>query len=126
MVAILGLWIDTGSGPVRNPALSDEEFEAGKLVIKNNNLNTLWQAAHDYETSRISGSITPPLTVHFSVIPSLTKNKAVRAWINTIWDLYYTRKPLVTYEWDPTLYDFSSCGESPYTASELKDEIYRL
>jgi hypothetical protein len=121
MVTLLGLWINNGSGPVRNPELSDEEFDSGLEALKQSNLNSLWQAAHDYEYAEISGSAVGLLVL--GVLQSKPRCAAVQNWISSIWTLYYARKSIITYEWDQTLYDFSSCGPIPYTCPELMEEL---
>ena len=115
------LWIDNGSGPIRNPALSDAEFAEGLESMKQSNTAALWEAAHNYEYFQVSGSAVGLLAL--GVAQSKPKCIAVMTWIQSIWTLYYQRKPLVTHEWDATLLDFSSCGQIPYTVPELIAEV---
>jgi hypothetical protein len=116
------LWIDTtdGRGPVRNPDITDTEFAEGLEEMKNANIATLWQAAHDYEYAEISGSAIGLLVV--GVLQGKSKSLAVREWIDSIWTLYYARKPLVQAQLDPALLDFTSCGPMPFTVPELRAE----
>jgi hypothetical protein len=120
---VVGLWIDRmdGNGPQRNPALTDAEYEAGLICQMNDNVKALWQAAHDYEYAEISGSAIGLIVL--GNLSSKPKCIAVQTWISSIWTLYYTRKPLVTYTWNNTLYDFSSCGSCPHTCPELMEEL---
>ena len=118
---VTALWIDDGSGPVRNPALTEAEFNAGIEAARASNVGTLWQAAHDYEYAEISGSAIGLLVL--GVSQQKPKCMAVMAWIQSIWSLYYQRKPLVTHEWNPTLLDFSSCGPCPWTVPDLLAEL---
>ena len=113
------LWIDNGSGPVRNPAITDDEFAAGLLELKAANLQLLWQSATDYQERYISGAAIGLLTI--GVIQGKPKSAAVMAWINSVWALYYRRKPLVTA--DHVDCDFSSAGPMPYTVPELQEEV---
>lgn len=118
---IKSAWVDHGSGPVRNPELSEQEFAAALVAVKEANIAALWQAAHDYEYAEISGSAIGALVL--GVMQSKPKCSAVQAWIQSIWNLYYTRKPLVTHEASSVSFDFSSCGPIPYTVPELMSEI---
>lgn len=86
------------------------------------NLQKLWQAATDYQTSYISDMAIGILTI--GVIQGLPKALAVKAWANVIWnDLYYPRKLLITHEYSPEFYDFSTVGPMPHTVPELNAEI---
>ena len=51
------------------------------------------------------------------------KSMAVQAWVTSIWTLYYSRKPLVTHEYQPELLDFSGCGVIPFTVPDLLAEV---
>lgn len=115
------LWIDNDSGPVRNPDLSDAEFEAGAAKLQAKNLASLWQAAHDFEYAEISGTAIGLLVL--GILQSKPKCLAVQAWDQSIWAIYYARKPLITEIWDAPLLDFSSCGPCPYTVPELLEEV---
>ena len=86
------------------------------------NMENLWLAATNYESSEISGSA--PAMVAIGIIKDLPKCKAVSTWITSIWILYYSRKSLVTNDiLDPAALDFSSCGKMPYTVPELMAEV---
>lgn len=115
------LWIDNGSGPVRNPYLSDAAFQDGLDKLKADNVAALWQAAHDFEYAEINGTGVGLLVI--GVQRSLPKSLAIMAWDQSIWNLYYQRKPLVTHQWDGSLMDFSSCGPMPHTIPELMAEV---
>lgn len=121
MVKALFIDLADGNGPIRNPEITDEEYASGLEEMKNNNIRTLWQAAHDYEFEQISGSAIGLLVL--GVLQAKPKCTAVRNWINSIWALYYSRKPTVTHVFDPQLQDFSSCGPIPYTVPELMVEL---
>lgn len=118
---MVALWIDDGSGPVRNPDLTDEEFAEGIEQMKQANISALWSAAHNYEYSQISGTATGLLVL--GVLKGMPKCIAVQAWVTSIWNLYYARKPLVTHEQDVDLLDFSSCGQMPHSVPELMAEV---
>ena len=117
----LGLWIDNGDGPVQNPALTQDEFNAGLAALAAQNVDALWQAATDYQEAQISGAAYGIVTL--GVIQQKPKALSVMAWINSVWALYYTRKPKVTSTWDATLLDFSSCGNMPCTVPDLMVEL---
>lgn len=118
------LWIDNsdGTGSHRNPDITDAEFEAGIAAMKASNLEALWQKATDYQSGFISDAAFGLVTK--GSIKGLPKSLAVEAWINSIWSLYYERKPLVTHEWDATLYDFSTLGPMPHSVPALMEEVY--
>lgn len=109
------------SAGVRNPDVTNEEFRAWQEEQRQININTLWQAAHDYEYARISG--TAPAMVTLGVVKGSKRALEVALWIQSIWALYYKRKPEVTYECNDKLLDFSECGEMPYSVPELMAEI---
>ena len=115
------LWVDDGTGPVQNPALSSDDFAAGLADLQAKNLDSLWQAAHDYEFARISGTAVGLLAV--GVQKGGPVSLAIQAWCNSIWDLYYAHKPSVSHTWDASLVDFSSCGQMPHTIPELMKEV---
>ena len=84
-------------------------------------ISQLWQAAHDYEYSEISGSAIGLVTI--GVLQSKPKCLAVAAWQKSIWSLYYQRKALYASNKTYPSMDFSSCGKIPYTVPELMEEI---
>lgn len=118
---IAPLWIDHGDGPVRNPDLSDDEFNAGLAQRRIENVSALWQSAHDYEFAQISGTAVGLLAA--GVQKGGPVALAIQAWCFSIWTLYYQRKPRVTHEWDAALLDFSSCGEIPHSIPDLMAEV---
>lgn len=85
------------------------------------NIGRLWQAAHDYEYQHINGMAIGLLTV--GVLQNSPKALAIKAWSSAIWDLYYTRKILITPTLDPQLLDFSSVGPMPHSVPELRAEV---
>lgn len=89
--------------------------------IKRMNISMLWEAAHAYEYAQISGSATGMLAL--GVLGQKPKSLAVSSWIQSIWDMYYSRKPLITHIQDSSMYDFSPCGPMPYSVPELMQEI---
>ena len=113
--------MDTGSGPVQNPLLTQEEFEQILSDMQRKNIEILWQAAHAYEYEQSSGSAVGLLVL--GVLQKKPKSVAIQGWIQSIWNLYYSRKPTVTHLYDPTLLDFSSCGPIPHTVPELMQEL---
>jgi len=121
--AVTPLWIDRsdGNGPVQNPMLTQDDFNTGIAAAQAQNLDALWAAATRYEESYISGSA--PRLVEWGVVKGLPKSVAIDGWIQSIWALYKQRKPLVTYQWDDSLYDFTSCGPMPYTISDIEAEL---
>ncbi|MFI4962818.1 MAG: hypothetical protein ACHP6H_03060 [Legionellales bacterium] len=88
---------------------------------KANNIQILWQAAHDYEYAQISGTAIGILVL--GVLQNKPKSLAIKDWSHSIWVLYYSRKALVTATADPTFQDFSSCGPIPYSIPELMVEL---
>jgi hypothetical protein len=106
---------------VQNPDITQDEFNAGIAQLQAQNVQALWQAATDYQESFISGAAYGLLTM--GVMQGKPKSLAVMAWINSVWALYYQRKPTVTYTWDQTLMDFSSCGDMPCSVPDLLSEV---
>lgn len=93
-----------------------------KAESKAANIEQLWRAAHDYEFARINGMAIGMLTV--GVIANKPKSLAVKTWSKQIWDLYYTRKALITETMDAALLDFTSVGEMPHGVPELTQEVF--
>ncbi len=114
------LYVNLGQGMVINPELSQEEVDSLMAAQKVSNVEALWQAAHDYEYSEISGSAIGLVTI--GVLQSKPKCVAVQDWIKSIWTLYYQRKAAMGPEFSPSL-DFSSCGPCPHTVPELMEEL---
>lgn len=115
------LWIDDGSGSVRNPELSDEQYAAGLEELKQQNIHDLWESATSYQEAQISGAAIGLLTI--GVIQSKPKCFAVMMWVQSVWGTYYTRKAIMTHVYSESDYDFSSCGTMPYTVPEIQVEV---
>ena len=98
-----------------------QKINSNKILSMNE--DALWQAAHDYEYSRISGSAIGLLTM--GVLSNKPKSKAVQTWLTSLWNLYYKRKASLssTVLIDSALLDFSSIGEIPSTVPDLMAEI---
>ena len=118
---MISLYVDHGTGPVRNPDITDAEFEDGLAQLKADNVQALWAAADTYVSAQISGAAFTLLAI--GVMKGLPKSLAVSAWINSVWALYYQRKPSITSTWDEAMLDFSSCGQMPCTVPELLVEV---
>lgn len=117
------LWVDhgDGNGQIRNPDVSDDAFAAGLVALTEQNIDLLWNAATNYQEAQISGAAVGLVTM--GVMQQKPKSLAVMGWINSIWSLYYTRKPQIAYHWDDAMYDFSSCGPMPCTVPDLMAEV---
>lgn len=89
-----------------------------KLYVENETKRValLWQAAHNYEYTQISGSAVGLITI--GLLKQKPKCTAVQEWITSIWNLYYERK-----ENGSSDVDFSCCGAIPYTVPELMAEV---
>lgn len=119
---VMPLWIDHGDGPERNPDLSEDEFKNGLLELRESNLTALWAATDAYENSFISGTAKAIMTT--GAFAGLPKCLACLQWVSSIWnDLYYARKSQVTYQDDPALRDFTSCGDMPYSVPDIEAEV---
>lgn len=117
----LGSYIDDGQDIIREVIAKPEAEVALYMEAKlNSDIDRLWQTAHDYEYSQISGSAIGMLVI--GVLQELPKSLAVKEWINSIWVLYYERKAIVTNGGEADL-DFTVCGSAPYSVPELMAEI---
>ena len=116
-------WTDMGITEEESPIynLTPEQVAANEASQVASNIQLLWQAAHDYEYAEINGTGVGLLVL--GVLQSKAKALAVQAWCTAIWDLYYTRKLLVTSTLDAALLDFSSIGPMPHTIPELRTEL---
>lgn len=85
------------------------------------NVERLWQVAHDLESRYVTGIAIGLLTI--GVMQGKPKALAVQAWIKSIWTMYYTRKAALTPSMDDTLLDFSTLGVPPYSMPELQAEL---
>jgi len=127
MVAIMmPLWVDNGQGPARNPDLSGADFAILLQEWRAGLTQILWQAAHDYEYAQISGTGVALLAV--GVVKGGPVAASIQAWCQTIWTLYYQRKPDVSAwtapgQMDMALFDFSSCGNIPHSMPDLMAEL---
>jgi len=99
--------------------LSQDELSAIELARVTQATSMLWQAAHDYETSRISGSAIGLVTK--GEMLGKPKATAVAYWIARIWGFYYQRCALVVAGAEPDL-DWTVCGDIPHTVPELMVE----
>ena len=85
-------------------------------ALNQSRISTLWQSAHNYEYSFISGSAIN--IVFVGVSKKLPKAVAVSEWINSIWGEYYIRKADIS-NYD---LDFSKIGPCPFKVPELVAE----
>ena len=84
-------------------------------------IGSLWQAAHDYEYASINGSAIGIVTI--GVLQGKPKCLACTAWMQSVWQQYYLRKPQVGITPQSELLDFSICGEMPHSVPELMAEV---
>lgn len=92
------------------------EQQAQRLAA---NQEALWQAAHAYEQSYISGVGLSILAL--GVLQGKSKALQVSAWSQALWTEYYARKATVTAD-SPASGDFSTVGPMPYSVPELAAE----
>ena len=109
-----------GAWAVTSEDMAAQEADRIAAMISANT-ESLWQAAHNYEYAQVSGSAIGMIAM--GVLQGKPKCLAVQNWIKTIWELYYTRKPLISAVPDADLLDFSNCGNIPYTVPELMAEL---
>lgn len=96
------------------------EEEARAIREQGRCIAMLWQAAHDYESSYINGMAIGLLTL--GVVQNLPKALAVKQWSQSIWQLYYSRKAVITPSTASGFLDFSSVGAMPHSIPELMVE----
>lgn len=97
-------------------ALPELQITANAAQDEAARIQSLWQAAHDYEYSQVSGSAIGLLAI--GVMQGFPKCLAVQAWIKSIWTIYYTRKAGTS-----TDTDYSSAGLVPHSVPELMVEL---
>lgn len=85
-------------------------------VVEAQRIASLWQAAHDYESTQVSGSAIGLLVI--GVMQGKPKCVAVQNWIKSIWTEYYIRKAGTS-----TDTDYSFAGICPHTVPELMEEL---
>lgn len=115
------LWVDDGSGKIRNPELTESEWNEGMWQLVQTNISDLWSAANTYQESQISGAAIGLLTI--GVIQNKPISVTVMSWIQSIWELYYQRKAEMVYDPNPSIFDFSTIGQIPYTVPEIRVEV---
>ena len=116
--------IDDSVGTVtetQNPDIPMESEQLNKLTADKikDNIDKLWNAAHDYEYIQINGTAIGLLTI--GVIQGLPISLAIKNWSKDIWTLYYIRKSSMSIS--NLDLDFSSCGPMPYSIPELMNEL---
>jgi len=114
-------WTENIDGSLTITPLPSDIIAANKSASTANNIQALWQAAHDYEYASINGSAVGLVTI--GLLRGLPKCIAVSQWVTSIWALYYTRKATTTDVFDPSSLDFSSIGSIPYSIPELMAEV---
>lgn len=114
MGRVLGTWTTDG-------LVESEDAVTIKAECSAHNYESLWAAGTRYQETWISGSATSMLTL--GVLAHKPKSLACSAWIQSIWALYYQRKPLVDHDMPASFLDFSSIGPMPYSVPELMAEI---
>ena len=113
-------WVYAGNQPTIIE-MSQAQIDAANAQIVSDTINSLWQAAHDWEYQYINGVAIGLLAL--GVAKASPISMAIAAWDAGIWNLYYSRKANVTINSDSTILDFSSCGPMPYTIPELRTEL---
>lgn len=84
------------------------------------NEEALWRAADAYQAQYISGVAIGLLTI--GVLQQKPVALAIQAWSATVWDEYYRRKALLTYD-GAVNEDFTGCGPMPHSVPELRAEL---
>lgn len=104
--------------PTPPPPYVPSQAEIEQMI--KTNVDKLWKEATEYQESFISGAALSLLTL--GVLQSKPKSLAIMGWIQDIWNNhYYVQKPLVTENY--VAYDFTVCGEMPYSVPELSAEV---
>ena len=98
---------------------TEERKALREAMLIDANLQLLWRSATDYQERYISGAAIGLLTI--GVMQQKPKSLVIMGWINAVWALYYSRKPLVTATAVDT--DFSAAGPMPYSVPELQIEV---
>lgn len=84
------------------------------------NEDALWRAADAYQTRYISWVAIGLLTI--GVLQQKPVALAIQVWSATVWDEYYRRKALLTYD-SAVDGDFTTCGPMPHSVPELRAEL---
>ena len=84
------------------------------------NEDALWRAADAFQTRYISGVAIGMLTI--GVLQGKPKAIDIQAWSALVWDEYYRRKALLTYD-GAVDGDFTGCGPMPHSVPELRAEL---
>ena len=115
------IWVDHGEGPIQNPDITQEQFDAGLIQLQQDNINNLKTSMTTYHKQFVSETELMFITVGAS--KGLPKCTAVFEWLLHIYTQYNMRIAKVTYVWDQALHDFSNCGNMPYSLKELIIEV---
>ena len=109
-----GFSIYTGVWPIPVPPIDYTESNKAQL----------WEAAHQWEFSKISGVGLSLLAL--GVAQGKQKCIANAMWAKSLWnDVYDVRKLLITSaQIAPEQLDFSAAGEMPFTVQQMSDEVY--
>lgn len=95
---------------------SQDEIDRELESSESKRIESLWNAATNYEKQFISGSAVGLITL--GVVNSKPKALAVQGWIQSIWTEYYLRKSNKSIDTD-----FSFIGPCPHSVPELMSEM---
>lgn len=115
------LYIDNGSGPIRNPQLTDAEFNAGIAAQRVLNQNAIKAAAYLYIDSFFNS--TEMAIWSAGAAKGLPKSLANVAWLKAIRSLAASRIAATTAVYDPLLIDFSSVGSPAWSSDQIVTEV---
>jgi hypothetical protein len=118
---VVDLYIDNGQGPVRNPSLSDAEFNAGLAQVKADNQAAIKAAAYAYIDKFFNS--TEMAVWSAGAAKSLPHSLANVAWLKSVRSLAASRIAAATPTYNPADMDFSSLGAPLWTADQIVTEV---
>lgn len=99
---------------------TDGEIAPFMAIVYAEQIECLWKSATRWQETYISGLASGLLTM--GVLMGKPKALAIMQWSGALWGEYYIRKASILASGEVN-YDFSDCGQMPYSIPELRAEL---
>jgi len=107
--------VEDGQPRVPTQEELDERYAVAQSQADYNLIEQIWRACRAYQDTQLTDDIS---TMYYIEKGVSTKAQACIDWKNTLWTDYYTRKALLSED-----FNFSNNGSVPYSYPEVKAEV---